>query len=428
VTQVSGGFADPNRHGIMGNMSVVTARVNYQPNLVQEFTLSTAERGKLAVQIQLTEPDRTARFASDDFKAFGFGGSVAFDGTTGTQPKSGTFAFDLTDIAASYGDVKYRVQVNNGGHFTTTLSGVALVDRLKSNLRTATTDPTATIGENDGKGQSVRYKYQDSSRVPRLSVTPASSIGFGSAALGSAVERPLTLTNTGSGNLYLTSLRFSSPLFRALNYYPQFDTFQIAPGQSLGMTLEFAPGATQSETATVSVRNTSSNSASPSLALSGSGTSNNDSAPLQVFITQQNDPLDIDRAPRRDQEPHRERGAPERLPRALLHVRDRRRFQLARLGHVVHDARAHRLPRRLGARADRRRTLVQLRGRFLVPGERYGSGGRVLHLPRQFAPRGLLLVSRRDGRLVAISAARRPRGGGGHSTNRDECLRIRRSR
>jgi C1A family cysteine protease len=292
VTQVNGGFADPNRHGIMGSLSVITARANYQPNLVQELTLSTAERGRLAVQIQLTEPDRTARFASEEFKAFGYGGSVAFDGTVGTQPKPGTFAFDLTDLAASYGDVKYRVQVNNGGHFATTLSGVALVDRLKSNLRTATTDPVATIGENEGKAQSVRYKYQDPSRVPRLTITPASSIAFGSTALASTVERALTLNNTGTGSLYLSSLRFNNPLFRALNYYPQYDTFKVDPGKSLTMTLEFAPAASQAETATLSVLNTSSNLPNPNLALSGTGMSTNDSAPLQVFITQQNDPLD----------------------------------------------------------------------------------------------------------------------------------------
>lgn len=292
VTQVSGGFSDPNRHGIMGSMSVITARANYQPNLVQELTLSTAERGRLAVQMQLTEPDNNTRFASNEFFAFGYGGSVAFDGTVGTQPKSGSFAFDLTDLAASYGDVKYRVQVNNGGHFATTLSGVALVDRLKSNLRTATTDPTATIGENEGKGQAVRYKYQDSTRVPRLSITPGSSIAFGSTALASTIERPLTLSNTGTGSLYLTSLRFNNPLFRALNYYPQYDTFKVDPGQSLNMTVEFAPASSQTETATLSVLNTSSNLPSPALSLTGTGTSTNDAAPLQVFITQQNAPLD----------------------------------------------------------------------------------------------------------------------------------------
>ena len=38
----------------------------------------------------------------------------------------------------------------------------------------------------------------------------------------------------------------------------------------------------------MNIRNTSSNLASPSLSLTGTGTSNDDSAPIQVFITQQN--------------------------------------------------------------------------------------------------------------------------------------------
>ncbi|HEY3234993.1 MAG TPA: hypothetical protein VGJ84_09755, partial [Polyangiaceae bacterium] len=94
--------------------------------------------------------------------------------------------------------------------------------------------------------------------------------------------------NTGTGDLLITSLRFSNPLFLARTA----PSLRLAPGASAPLDLEFAPAASQAESATLSVRNTSSSSPTPSLALTGSATSSNDSAPYQLFITQQNDPFD----------------------------------------------------------------------------------------------------------------------------------------
>jgi len=289
-TQVPNGPAEDTRGGIMNMVWALSgARTNYQPNLVAEFTASTAARANFSIFAGVTEADRTDIVARWEPPAFMYnGGEFAYDGTAGTVAKSGSFALDLTDLALSYGDVKYRLQGSNISHTAASLSGLTLVDRLKSNLRTATTDPAQTVGENETKAQSVRYKYQDSARVPQLTLTPATSVAFGSVALGQAVKRSVVAKNTGTGDLMVTSLRFSNPLFLARTP----GSFRLAPGASSSIDLEFAPAATQAESATLSVRNTSSNSASPSLALSGSATSTNDSAPYQLFITQQNDPYD----------------------------------------------------------------------------------------------------------------------------------------
>ena len=289
-TQVENGPSEPARSGIMNQITTLAgARRNYQPKLVAEFTLSTLSRGDLELRVGLTEPDRNDLIATYTPLAFDSeGGAFAFDGTAPAQPKSGTFAVDLSDLALSYGDLKHEIRVRNGNHAAAGLSGVALVDRLRNNLRTASTEPSVTIGEGETKSQAVRYRFQDSARVPRLTVTPGSSLAFGGVTLGSSVTRPISVQNTGTGDLVVTSLRFDNPLFLA----PGSGMIRLAPGASATFAAEFAPAATQSEAGTLSLRNTSSNLPSPSLALSGSATSGNDTAPYQVFITQQNDPRD----------------------------------------------------------------------------------------------------------------------------------------
>lgn len=267
--------------------ALIGARINYQPNLVAEVTLSTADRGNFSISLGVTELDRTDVALDQWFPtAISSGGPYAFDGTSGTVPKTGSFAFDLSSWAPSYGDLRYEVVANNWGHFTSTVSGVALVDRLRSNLRTASTEPTAVMGEGQSKTQGLRYKFQDPSKVPQLTVSPAWSIAFGNLALGAKLDKTVNLTNSGNADLMVTSLRYSNPLFLTPDYSGY--GFRLSPGETRTLNVEFAPASSQSETSTLNIRNTSSNLASPSLSLSGSGTSSNESAPIQVFITQQN--------------------------------------------------------------------------------------------------------------------------------------------
>lgn len=267
--------------------TLIGARINYQPNLVAEVTLSTADRGNFSIALGVTEPDRTGAVLDEWFPtAISSGGPYAFDGSSGTVPQTASFAFDLSSWALSYGDLRYEVVANNWGHFTSTVSGVALVDRLRSNLRTASTEPTAVMGEGQSKTQGLRYKFQDPSKVPQLTVSPASSIAFGNLAVGAKLDKTVNLTNSGNADLMVTSLRYSNPLFLAPDYSGY--GFRLAPGETTTLNVEFAPASSQSETSTLNIRNTSSNLASPNLSLTGSGTSNDDSAPIQVFITQQN--------------------------------------------------------------------------------------------------------------------------------------------
>ena len=89
--------------------TLIGARVNYQPNLVAELTLSTADRGNFSVSLGLTEPDRTDTVLDAWYPAaISNGGSYAFDGTSTTAPQTGSFAFDLSSWAPSYGDLRYE--------------------------------------------------------------------------------------------------------------------------------------------------------------------------------------------------------------------------------------------------------------------------------------------------------------------------------
>lgn len=291
TSQVPNGPASENRSALMGSVTaLLSARTNYQPQLLAEFTVSTASRGELSLSLRQTELDRTDpvdEFYTPLFAAAA--GSYAYDGTVTTQAKSASFALDLSQFALSYGDLVYRLHGENFSPTAASISNLSLTDRLRNNLKTTTTDPTAVIAMAQAKSQGVRYKFQDPARVPRLTVTPsASSIDFGTLALGQSALRQLTVQNTGTGDLAVSSMRFGNPLFLVKGQ----ERLRLAPGASWTFDLEFAPASSQQETTALSLRNTSTNQSNATFTLSGGATSNSASAPYQVFITQQNDPTD----------------------------------------------------------------------------------------------------------------------------------------
>jgi C1A family cysteine protease len=285
TSQVTNGPSSDTRQPLMGTVYALTgARTNYQPNLLAEMTVSSSSRGSFPLSIGMSEPDRTNEINSYYPSGLGGGGDFRYDGTAPGTVETATFDFDISDFAYSYGDLTYRLDATNYAHPAATLSSFSLTDRFKNNLKTTSTDPAATVGENEHKALTIRYKFQDPSRVPQLALTPsATSVDFGTMMLGQSTKRQLTAKNTGTGNLYITSQRFANPLF--LSHEPY--VIQLGPGESSTLDLEFAPASAQSETGTLSLRNTSANLPSPSLALTGAATGTDDSAPYQLFITGQ---------------------------------------------------------------------------------------------------------------------------------------------
>ena len=290
TSQVSGMPAQPDRTPAMLTLNSVVVRATYQPNLVAEFTLGTAERSNLSLSIGMAETDAKTSFNGRSPLAFsgGMGGPYAFDGTTTTQAKTASFAVDVTDFAASYGDLVYSAQLNNYSTIADTLSGLTFLDHLKNNQRTASTDPAMTVNQYQTKAQTLRYQFIDSAHVPNLTLNPDASMAFGNYAVGSSLGKLLSVQNTGTGDAILTSLRFNNALF----YVTETAPLTIQAGTTSQLHVQFAPASAQSETATLTVKNTSSNAPSAALALTGTGASNNNNAPLVLYLTQQSDPLD----------------------------------------------------------------------------------------------------------------------------------------
>jgi hypothetical protein len=287
TSQVLRAEDQPNRIQAMFELNAVVVRSNYQPNLTAEFTLTMVDRNEI-MSISVSEPDKQNSFNDWHPRAFGQTGAYAFDGTTRTAPMSATFVLDLSEMAPSYGDSKYGFWLTNFGPTAAKLSGVTFIDRLKNNLRTASTDPAVSITQYNRGQQSLRYRYQDPAHVPQLAFTPSTAVSFGNVALGSSAMQLVSIKNQGTGDAWLTSFTVGNPLF----FLDEQNPIKMRPGSTTQLHVHLAPAATQAETTTLTLRNTSQNLPNATLGLSGNGTSSNDSAPLQVYVTQQNNPLD----------------------------------------------------------------------------------------------------------------------------------------
>ncbi len=288
VSQVPAGPSSFMRHAATGSLNWVTARANYQPDLVAEFTASTISRGSMMLRAGRAEYDATQAFDDTDFRAFRMnGGSFAWDGTQTTTPQQASFAIDLTNLASSYNDLRYLWHGTDYSSTPGKLSGLTLVDRLQSNKRTVTTDPAVTLNGNSASGQGVRYKFTDPSKVAHMTST-ISNYAFGSVGLGTVGTKVAQLKNTGTGDLLVTSLSKSNVLYSVDPNAP----LTIHPGQTQNLTVGFAPAATQTESTNLILRSNDSSVPKATYAMSGTGTSTFGSAPMKVYVLQESNPLD----------------------------------------------------------------------------------------------------------------------------------------
>jgi len=73
--------------------------------------------------------------------------------------------------------------------------------------------------------------------------------------VGSSLGKVLSVQNTGTGDALLTSLRLNNLLF----YTTESTPLTVKAGTTAQLHVQFAPVSAQSETATLTVRNTSQN-------------------------------------------------------------------------------------------------------------------------------------------------------------------------
>lgn len=287
VSQVSGAPAGEQRHAAMSRAGWITPRVNYVPDLTGEFTLKTAERGSIGLRLDRTEYDTTQPFDSRYPFAFSTqGGYYPWDGTQSATPQEATFTIDLTPIATSYGDLRYALGGSSFGSIPSTLSKWTMIDRPKNNLRTVTPDAALTLGM-DMKSEAIRYKYIDPNKVPRQSITGA-NFAFGAVPLGTTASKTFSVSNTGTGDLVLTTLKTGSALF-ALD---QTTPVVVAPGKSVNLLALYSPATSQTTSTTFTLRSNDSAQQSFSYPMSGTGSTSFGNAPLKIYLQPQGQPLD----------------------------------------------------------------------------------------------------------------------------------------
>ena len=109
---------------------------------------------------------------------------------------------------------------------------------------------TITIFSNDPAGPH-KVPVSGDAPPPRLSLLIANSGDFGKACVGSFVDEPLVLNNSGKCTLWINGISSSSAEFvapEALSY-----PLSIAPGSSLPAPIRFAPTSFGSKSATITV-------------------------------------------------------------------------------------------------------------------------------------------------------------------------------
>lgn len=102
--------------------------------------------------------------------------------------------------------------------------------------------------------------------TPYISVSP-SAANFGNVVVGNTDSLPLTVTNTGSANLTISSLTSSGAGFSASGLATPAT---LGPGKNATVTAAFGPGSAGSHTGTISIASNSSNSPLV-VSLSGTG-------------------------------------------------------------------------------------------------------------------------------------------------------------
>jgi hypothetical protein len=108
---------------------ILTARDNYSPLMVAEFTLNHAKRGQLGMEYGFSDTSQTTPTSTWTPAALHFqGGDYAFDGST--TPTNGTFFYDFTDTLNVSGVTRryYLGISDNAASDIATLSAFRLID------------------------------------------------------------------------------------------------------------------------------------------------------------------------------------------------------------------------------------------------------------------------------------------------------------
>lgn len=218
----------------------ITARTNYTPSLLAEFTLSHAQRNQLTLRLGRGGTSSISPQESSSPSFFsGLGGARAFDGSTNAQ--DGTFVFDFTDLVRS-GVNRYFLSTTDSP-----TSGAAQVKsfRLTSPsgvpLAQATMNVPATV---DGATVHSYVDFGGSAPAPVItsSLSAAGQVGQAFSYTISASNSPTSYSASGlPAGLTLQSASISGTPTQAGTFSVQIGASNSAGTGSAALQIQISP-------------------------------------------------------------------------------------------------------------------------------------------------------------------------------------------
>jgi PKD repeat protein len=159
-----------------GRAHWVTARTDYHPSLLAEFTLNSANRSQLRMTLGVADPQQSTpsqTWVPD--MIYSDGGAYAFDGTT--TACDGTFVFDFTDIVPAGGDLQryFLGMMDTASGSPVTLKDYRLIDVSAGDSETICPS-TPLSGDDQQLYASVEHSAGSTNTVPvaQAQATPVS--------------------------------------------------------------------------------------------------------------------------------------------------------------------------------------------------------------------------------------------------------------
>ena len=155
----------------------VTARANYSPQLVAEFTLEHAKRNQLRVTLGMSETNQSQPSSTWYPQMISFdGGAYAFDGTT--TPISATFAFDFTDLVETADGQRFHLGLyDSTSGDPVDLYTYSLIDVANGETTVHSVDVPQS-GDDEQLYTFIDYEMGSVNQAPtaRVSATPVSGV------------------------------------------------------------------------------------------------------------------------------------------------------------------------------------------------------------------------------------------------------------
>lgn len=184
-----------------------------------------------------------------------------------------SLALDLSgDLLAGTADGKL-LRVRAGGAVVTLSADLTLVAGLARNAQ-------GTFYLADASKNAIFKAVPTTNPTPRIQATP-SSLDFGIVPTGQTRDLTLTVRNTGSGDLHVSSISIPSPFSIVAGGAPAV----LPPGTSREVTIRFSSAAAGSETASAIIASDDPSQPNLSVSLSAAGSaSTQEIQPAQVHL------------------------------------------------------------------------------------------------------------------------------------------------